>query len=452
MVVAAHRLDAAAPRRPVINTLEGAPTMSDLAGIDYFTDAEVAQDAYAYWDQLRSQGPVVREPHYGVVAVTGYHEVQAAFKDVDAFSAVNAIGGPFPPLPFAPEGDDIGNLIEEHRHEFPIFEHMVVMDPPAHEKARSLLSRLLTPRRLQENADYIWSLADRQLDEFIGNGRCEFLCEYAKPFATLAIADLLGVPEHDRPKLRRNLGAGAAPDARVGSLDQRPVGSNPLRYLDDLFSHYIVERRSTPTEDVLTGLASATYPDGSIPPLLEVVRPATFLFGAGQETVTKLLSFAVQILGDRPELQDRLRAERSLIGPFIEETLRMQSPTKVDFRLARKSTTLGGVFIKAGTVLMLCLGAANRDPRKFDRPNEFRLDRKNVREHIAFGRGIHTCAGAPLARVEGRVTINRMLDRMDDIAVSEAEHGPLGQRSYRYEPTFLLRGLTKLHIEFTPTN
>jgi cytochrome P450 len=425
--------------------------MSDLADLDYFTDSDIAQDPYAYWEYLRSEGPVAPEPHYGVVAVTGYQEVHAAFKDFEVFSAVNAIGGPFPPLPFTPEGDDISELIDRHRHEFPIFEHMVVMDPPEHEKARSLLSRLLTPRRLSENEDYIWGLADNQFDEFIAKGRCEFLSEYAKPFATLAIADLLGVPHEDRPKVRRNLGAGGAPGGRPGSLHHQPVGSNPLQYLDELFSDYIAERRITPREDVLTGLATAAYPDGSVPPLLEVVRPATFLFGAGQETVTKLLSSAVQILGDRPELQDQLRLDRSLIGPFIEEALRMQSPTKVDFRLVRKSTTLGGVPLKAGTVIMLCLGAANRDPRKFDDPNEFRLDRKNVREHIAFGRGIHTCAGAPLARVEGRVTINRMLDRMADIQISEAEHGPPGQRRYRYEPTFLLRGLTELHIEFTPT-
>jgi len=425
--------------------------VTDLADIDYFSNADVAQDPYAYWESLRAQGPVAREPHHGVVAVTGYQEVQAAFKDFEAFSAVNAIGGPFPPLPFTPEGDDISELIEAHRHRFPIFEHMVVMDPPEHTNARSLLSRLLTPRRLHENENYIWGLADQQFDEFIASGRCEFLGEYGKPFATLAIADLLGVPEQDRPKIRRNLGAGNAPGAHVGALDSTPVGSNPLQYLDDLFSDYIAERRDTPRDDVLTGLATATYPDGSVPPLLEVVRPATFLFGAGQETVTKLLSSAVQVLGDRPDLQDQLRADRSLIAPFIEEALRFESPTKVDFRLARKSTTLAGVPIKAGTVLMLCLGAANRDPRKFDNPNEFQLNRKNVREHIAFGRGIHTCAGAPLARVEGRVTINRMLDRMHEIRISEAKHGPLGQRHYGYEPTFLLRGLTELHIEFTPT-
>ncbi|QBI69333.1 cytochrome P450 [Mycobacterium avium subsp. hominissuis] len=423
--------------------------MTDLAQVDYFTDADVAQDPYDYWDYLREQGQVFREPHYGVVAVTGYQEVQAAFKDVESFSAVNAIGGPFPPLPFTPEGDDISELIEAHRHEFPIFEHMVVMDPPEHDKARSLLGRLLTPRRLQENKDYIWQLADRQFDEFIANGHCEFLSEYAKPFATLAIADLLGVPDEDRPQIRRNLGAGNAPGARVGALDHEPVGSNPLQYLDDLFSGYIADRRERPRDDVLTGLATATYPDGSTPPLLEVVRPATFLFAAGQETVTKLLSAAVQVLGDQPELQARLRADRGLIGPFIEEALRMQSPTKVDFRLARKTTTLGGVHIPAGTVIMLCLGAANRDPRKFENPNEFRIDRKNVREHIAFGRGIHTCAGAPLARVEGQITINRLLDRTSELRINEAKHGPASSRQYRYESTFLLRGLTELHIEFT---
>jgi cytochrome P450 len=426
--------------------------MSDLADVDYFTDAAIAQDPYAYWDYLRGQGPVFREPHYGVVAVTGYQEVQAAFKDFDSFSAVNAIGGPFPPLPFTPEGDDISAQIDAHRHEFPIFEHMVVMDPPEHEKARSLLGRLLTPKRLQENKDYIWQLADRQFDEFIANGRCEFLGEYAKPFATLAIADLLGVPDEDRAKIRHKLGAVVGDGDRVGALDHEPVGSNPLQYLDDLFSGYISERREHPRDDVLTGLATASYPDGSTPPLLEVVRPATFLFAAGQETVTKLLSSAVQILADQPELQERLRGDRALIGAFVEEALRLQSPTKVDFRLARKTTTLGGVHIPAGTVVMLCLGAANRDPRKFANPNEFQVDRKNVREQIAFGRGIHTCAGAPLARVEGQITINRLLDRTRDFAVSEAKHGTATRREYRYTPTFLLRGLDELHIEFTPAD
>ena len=425
--------------------------MTDLASVDYFSDQDISQDPYEYYEYLRNQGPVFREPHHGVVAVTGYAEVMAAFKDHDSFSAVNAIGGPFPPLPFTPEGDDITAQIEAHRHLFPIFEHMVVMDPPEHERARSLLSRLLTPRRLKENEDFMWQLADSQLDQFIANGRCEFLSEYARPFATSAIIDLLGVPAEDRPEFLAALGAERPGGGTVGSLDGAAVARDPLRYLDGPFAGYLGERRRRPRADVLSGMATAVYPDGSTPELLDVVKPATFLFAAGQETVTKLLSSAVQTLGDRPEFQPILRENPERIPNFIEEALRIQSPTKVDFRLARKTTTLGGIRIPAGTVLMLCLGAANRDPRKFEDPHEFRADRKNVREHIAFGRGIHTCAGAPLARVEGVVTVRRLLDRMCDITISEVDHGPVDDRRYSYEPTFLLRGLTALNIEFTAT-
>ncbi|CAJ1587183.1 cytochrome P450 [[Mycobacterium] wendilense] len=428
--------------------------MTDLASVDYFSDPEISQDPYAYWDHLREQGPVFREPHYGVVAVTGYQEVMTAFKDHDSFSAVNAIGGPFPPLPFEPEGDDITEQIEAHRHLFPIHEHMVVMDPPAHERARSLLNKLLTPRRLKENEEYMWQLVDNQLDQIMdpsgADGKCEFLSEYAKPFATSAIIDLLGVPDEDRPEFLAALGAEQPSGTRVGALDGEPVGLDPLQYLDDKFAGYLAERRREPREDVLSGMATAVYPDGSTPELMEVVKPATFLFAAGQETVTKLLSAAVQTLGDRPDYQQMLRENPDKIPTFIEESLRMHSPTKVDFRLVRKTTTLGGVHLPAGTIVMLCLGAANRDPRKFEDPHEFRPERKNVREHIAFGRGIHTCAGAPLARVEGQITVRRMLERMSDIRIDEEFHGPAGNRRFAYDPTFLLRGLTQLRIEWTP--
>ena len=422
--------------------------MTDPATLDYFSDPQLAQDPYDYLATLRSRNPVFREPHYGVLAVTGYQEAVQAFRDTDSFSACVSIGGPFPPLPFQPAGDDITAQIGENRHLFPIFEHMVTMDPPEHTRARSLLSRLLTPKRLKENEEYMWRLADRQLDEFLAAGRCEFLADYAKPFATLVIADLLGVPEADRETFRETLAGHATPGSRVGALDHEPVGRNPLEWLEDTFGEYIADRRRTPRGDILSALASTTYPDGVTPEIIEVVRPATFLFAAGQETVTKLLSAAVRVLAERPELQRALREDRRLVGPFMEESLRTESPTKVDFRLARKTTRLGDVDVPAGTVLMLCIGAANRDPLTFEDPDAFRLDRHNAREHIAFGRGIHTCAGAPLARAEGQVTLNRMLDRLRDITIDDAVHGPAEQRSYRYEPTFLLRGLRELNIEF----
>jgi cytochrome P450 len=111
---------------------------------------------------------------------------------------------------------------------------------------------------------------------------------------------------------------------------------------------------------------------------------------------------------------------------------------------------LGDVHIPAGTVVMVLPGAVNRDPRRFENPHEFRLDRKNVREHMAFARGVHSCPGGPLARVEGRVSIERILDRMSEISISDAKHGPAGERRYTYEPTYILRGLSELHLTFTP--
>ena len=131
--------------------------------------------------------------------------------------------------------------------------------------------------------------------------------------------------------------------------------------------------------------------------------------------------------------------------------LRVESPVKADFRLARRSTTVGGVDIAAGTPVMLLNGAANRDPRRFECPAEFRIDRPNAQAHIAFGRGAHSCPGGPLARAEGRVSLERILDRMRDIRLSEEHHGPPGDRRFNYEPTWILRGLTELHLEFTPT-
>jgi cytochrome P450 len=307
----------------------------------------------------------------------------------------------------------------------------------------------LTPKRLKENEDFMWRLADRHIDEFIAAGHCEFLNAYAKPFSLLVVADLLGVPEEDHEDFREAFGA-LGEGTNIGSLDHEVIAFNPLAWADEKFSRYIEERRESPRDDVLTSIATAKYPNGSTPEVVDVVRTATFLFAAGQETTAKLLGAAMRVLSDRPDIQQQLRDDRSLIPIFIEECLRMDSPVKSVFRLARKTTTLGDSRVPAVTTVMVSPGAANRDPQRFENPHEFSLDRKNVREHIAFSRGIHSCPGAPLARVEGRVSIERILDRMGDITVSEERHGPLDARRYEYEPTFILRGLTELNIEFTP--
>jgi len=419
--------------------------VSDFESVDYFTDQSLVPDPYPYFDYLRSQCPVQHATPYGVMAVTGHQEALAAYKDV-AFSSCVAVAGPFPPLPFSPEGDDIGAQIEEHRATIPMAEHVVTMDAEDHVKTRGLLSKLITPKRLSENEDFMWRLVDQQIDKFIDRGSCEFMEDYAKPLSMLVIADLLGVPLEDHAQFRRALG-----NELVGDLSESDtVAHNPLVWLDEKFSSYITDRRRQPREDVLTELAAASYPDGSVPDVDEVVKLSTFLFAAGMETTTKLLSTGMRVIAERQEIQQVLRDDRTQIPVFLEEALRMESPVKSHFRLARTTTSIGEIEIPAGTIIMLLPGASNRDPRKFENPHEFRHDRRNVREHVAFGRGAHSCPGAPLARAEARISMNRLLDRMADIRISEAMHGPAEDRKYEYDPTFIMRGLSALHVEFDP--
>jgi cytochrome P450 len=172
------------------------------------------------------------------------------------------------------------------------------------------------------------------------------------------------------------------------------------------------------------------------------------LFAAGQETTVRLLSSGVMLLAENPKLQQRLREQPDLIPNFVEETLRMESPVKGDFRLSRCPVKIGDVEVPAGTTVMVLNAAANRDPRHFKDPHSFELERPNARQQVAFGRGIHSCPGAPLARAEARIGFQRLLERTRSIRISEQHHGPAGARRYQYVPTFILRGLTQLHIEF----
>ena len=425
------------------------PRLSDWQTIDFFTDQSLVEDPYPYFDELREACPVLPLPHLGVVAVSGYDEACEVYRDTASFSSCNSVIGPYATFPVPLEGDDVTDTVARYRDQLPMHEHMVTMDPPDHTRERSILMRLLTPKRLKSNEEFMWGAAERQLDEFVADGRCEFISAYAQPFAMLAVADVLGVPEADHRRFVEGFGLSRSPGA-VGAGEEGSVGENPLSWLDEVFTEYLEDRRRAPRKDVLTDLALATYPDGSTPPVVSVVRTSTFLFAAGQETTARLLAGALRHLAEHPELQDELRADRDRIPNFLEEMLRVESPVKADFRLARRSTTIGGVDIKAGTPVMLLNGAANRDPRRFECPAEFHVDRANAQSHIAFGRGAHSCPGGPLARVEGRVSLERILDRMRHIRLSEEHHGPPGDRHFRYEPTWILRGLTQLHLEFDP--
>ena len=420
----------------------------DLEAVDYFLDPDILQDPYPYYDFIRAQGPVVPGLHHNAVAITGYEEAVSVFNDTVSFSSCNSMAGPFSGL-VAPEGaDDITSLVDERRDAMPMSEHLAMMDPPKHTTHRALLMRLITPKRLKENEAFMWELADATLNEFVARGDCEFIGDFTLPYSNLVIAELLGVPEADRNTFRNRL------DTQVPGVMDRADGGmmDALAFLYDQFTEYVEDRRRNPRDDVITGLATATFPDGSLPEPIEVVRIAAFLFAAGGETTARLLATSLRVLAENPELQERLRGDRELLPNFVEETLRWEGPVKTDHRLTQVSTTIGGVDVPAGSTISMMLGAANRDPRRFEDPDEFVVDRSNARQHIAFGHGVHTCPGAPLARTEARVALERVLDRMRDIRISDEHHGPAGAREFTYAPTYVLRGMRTLHLEFTPAD
>lgn len=423
------------------------PGMADYGDVNFFSDPRLVEDPYPFYDHLRARCPVTPVPRSGVIAVTGYDELTEVYRDNATYSSVNSSLGPFP-LPFDVTGDDISEQIEQHRDRFPMSEHLVSFDPPRHTAHRALLNGLFTPKRLKENEQFMWRLADQLIDEFVADGHCEFAAAYGQLFPFLVIADLLGVPEADHAMFRDLLAGNTPPDAAWRDEDGA-VNMNPLAYLDKWFTAYITDRRETPGHDILTEMATQRFPDGTLPEVTDLVRIATFLFIAGHETTARLLSSALRAIAEDPGLQETLRTHRDRIPNFVEEMLRLESPIKSDFRLARVATTLGGVDIPAGTTMMLLPGAANRDPSHFACPAELRIDRANSRHNVAFARGVHSCPGGPLARIEGRVTIERILDRLNDIRLDEAHHGTADARRFEYVPLYIIRGLQELHLEFT---
>jgi cytochrome P450 len=420
--------------------------MTEFAKSTFFTDRAVQDDPYPYFDWVREQGPVWQEPRYGVFMITGHPEAMEVYGDPatfppndppsGTFSSCNAVSGPFVKFSAPVDGDDISDVIVQCRHELPFSDQLPSFDPPNHTAHRHLLTRLITPKRLKENEEFMWRFADSLIDQFADDGACELVSAYAEPFTLTVIAELEGVPESDHSLFRERL-----------STAHQAMAHKPLEFLYERFSDYIADRRRQPRGDILTGLATATFPDGSTPSVSDAALIAANLFAGGQETTVRLLSFALRTLGERPDLQRVVREDHGRIPNFIEETLRLESPLRTQFRMARARTNLAGVDIPAGGTIMLAPGACNRDPRVFESPHEFDVERANARQHIAFGHGIHTCVGAPLARTEGRVTLNRFLDRTTDIAISEKQHGPADARRYDYLPTFFLRGLENLHLE-----
>lgn len=417
--------------------------VTDFSKLDYFNSFDLVPDPHPYFDYLRSLGPVTRLPAFDVVAVTGYKEGFDVYRDHNNFSSIVTAKGPFPPLPFIPDEVDISAQLEEHRATMPYGSMLVAMDQPEHTEMRKLLMGLLTQKRFRENEGFMDGLAGRLIDAFIERGAIEVIRDYSHPFGTLAIADLLGMPEEAHSRILPLIGT--LPGQIGGDED---MSTNPLEQVGMLFYEYIEDRRRAPQDDVMSILANTTHADGTLPDLETITGLAGLLFAAGQDTTVRLIAAMVRVLGEDPALQDRIRENRELVPNFVEECLRLEGPTKAVFRLARRRVKVGDMEVAPGTVVMMALSAMNRDPRKFENPEQFDVERKNARDNVSFGLGIHACIGAPLARVEAKLALNKLLDRVKNILIDEKVHGSGDQQSFDYEPSYALRALRSVNVTF----
>ena len=314
--------------------------------------------------------------------------------------------------------------------------------PPTHTRFKKLVNRAFTREKVDALEGHITGIVDTLIDRFADAGACDFVQSLAIPLPCSVIAGQLGIDAADVPRVK------AWSDAFIELIGSALTEDEQAARAEQVvaFQHYmkarIDERRSAPRADMLTDLLNARVDDERPLDEAELLSVAQQLMVAGNATTTHMLAGGLFTLIDNPAELARVRAEPSLIPNMVEELLRMQTPTQGMWRRATEDTTLGGVPIAAGTMLLLMFTSANRDEKYFPDPDRFDVGRDFRTAHVAFSRGIHTCIGMMLSRKELVVAFRRILERLDDIRLDPGHPRP------RYIPSPLFRGVHELHIKF----
>jgi cytochrome P450 len=318
---------------------------------------------------------------------------------------------------------------------------MLGSDPPRHARLRGLVSQAFTPRMIEQLEPRIRQIASELLDEVVPTGKADVIDALAYPLPVIMIAEILGVPPEDRSDFKRwsddvisTLGTG------LGGED-RELPQETFEEMRVYFNRLADERRAEPRGDLISGLVAAEI-DGSHLDADELLQMLILLLVAGNETTTNLISNAIIEFMNHPDQLQRVLDDPSLLPSAIEEVLRFCSPVQATARRAKKPTEIRGKAIAQDQMAVVWLAAANRDPKVFSEPDRFDVGRTPNR-HVGFGLGIHFCLGAPLARLETKVALETFLARVKDFHRTDDELLPR-------VPTFIMRGVRKLPIAFTP--
>jgi cytochrome P450 len=312
---------------------------------------------------------------------------------------------------------------------------MLGLDPPDHTRLRRLVAKAFTPRTVENLRPKIVRLTDELLDEM--HGAVDVISALALPLPMAVIGEMLGIPASERAVLQPHVRAAAQMLEFDPALELVDAASSANDVIVEHLEVLIAERRAEPTDDLLSELIHVEE-QGDQLSHTELIATVMLLFGAGFETTTNLIGNGLLALLDHPDELRRLRDDRSLMKTAVEELLRWDSPVQIDGRMVFEDVDLHGESVAAGEQFVTLLGAANRDPRMFDEPDRFDVGRVGPAP-MSFGGGIHFCLGAALARAEGHVVFERLLDRFPVIE-------PAWDDPPAYRDTIVLHGLESLPV------
>ena len=403
---------------------------------------------YPIFSALRDESPIHFSDKLGTWVCTKYEDIMEILHDTDRFSSLMPTGPRDGRSGFATAMEELAadpSMAEYFQTFLANAANAAVLlnaDPPEHRRQRKAVNRAFRPTRLRGMEPMIEEVTSELIQEIVDKGESEFVSEFAVGLPMTIIAVALGVETDDLATFKRWSDDLVMP---VGNPD--PTTEKVRDYLislsefNEFFGNLLQLRRQDPNEDIISDVATAEVNDEMLNEAEMLSMLQQFLV-AGNETTTKLLTNLMHHLAEEDGLEERLRDDPSLIDNFIEEGLRFEAPVGGLFRMAKEDTMVGETQLREGDHIWLIFAAANRDPEMFSQPDTFSVDRENARDHLAFGHGEHFCIGAMLARLEARIAVEQILERLENIRLID------GRNNFEYEDTFVLRGLKELHIAF----
>ena len=412
-------------------------TATDLATFDPF-DADTLQCPYPHYATMREEAPVLLLEQFGLYLVTRHDLVLAILRDPATFSS--KFGRPTMPM----SDEDNAKIAEVYAEGYPRVPTMLTTDPPEQTRFRGLVAKAFNPKTISAMEPFIRSIVTKLIDSWGDRTNLEFVGDFAVPLPVWVIATMLNQPEERFADIKRWSDASIAGIGTNISLDRRLAAERETNEFQRYFESEIERRRLEPQDDLLTNLLNASLDEPGVDPrpldMPEILSIISQLMVAGNETTTKLLSEMMRLLGQHPDQWKQVQTDPSRIERIVEESLRLSSPTQGIFRITTQDVELGGVTVPKGARLVLVYGAANRDEVVYPDAESFDPDRPRLKEHLAFGKGIHFCLGAALSRLEARVALEELTRRIGSYRLADFN-------DYRYFPSFMLRGLLRLDIE-----